>query len=209
MKRSSAERRGGGGAGATRRRGPRRDGTVVREAILTAAREQFGARGYEGATMRAIATAAGVDVALVSYYFGSKAELFVASLQLPVDPGAVIDGLLADGIDDLGARLAERVVAVWDAQSSGGPLIAVLRSVLPQFELLGTFVERQIVARLAAALGGGPEAELRANAVASQLLGLLLARYVLRTEPLASAPPERIAALVGPTLQRYLDGEIG
>lgn len=181
----------------------------MRAAILAAAREQFGARGFEGATMRAIATAAGVDVALVSYYFGSKAELFVASLQLPVDPGAVIDELLADGTADLGARLAERIVAVWDEQATGGPLLDVLRSVLPQFELLGAFLERQIVARLAAALGGGPEAELRANAVASQMLGLLLARYVLRTEPLASAPPEQVAALIGPTLQRYLDGEIG
>lgn len=181
----------------------------MREAILAAARAQFGARGFEGATMRAIAAAAGVDVALVSYYFGSKAELFVASLQLPVDPATVIDDLVADGTADLGARLARRVVAVWDDPATGGPLIAVLRSALPQFELLGTFLERQVVARLAAALGGGAEAELRASAVASQMLGLLAARYVLRTEPLASAAPEQVAALIGPTLQRYLDGDVG
>ncbi|MBB4664220.1 TetR family transcriptional regulator [Conexibacter arvalis] len=198
------------GAGAARagarRRGPRGDG--AREAILAAAREQFAARGLDGATMRAIAAAAGVDVALVSYYFGSKADLFVASLQLPVNPADVIDGLLADGTDGLGERLVTRLIAVWDEPASGGPLADVLRSAAPQFELLRGFLQQQIVARLARALDD-PDAELRATAVASQVLGLLLSRYVLRVEPLASAPPERVVALVGPTLQRYFDGEIG
>jgi AcrR family transcriptional regulator len=188
-----------------RRRGPRRDGIQTREAILDAAREQFAAHGFEGATMRAIARAADVDPALVSYYFGTKSGLFVESLRLPVSPTDAIDALLADGVHDFGARLVTRFLEVWDSPVSGEPVIRVLRSATSQPELMREFIQRQIVPRFAGAIEG-PQAELRATAVASQMLGLALARYVLRIEPIASAPPEQVVALVGPTVQRYLDG---
>jgi AcrR family transcriptional regulator len=188
-----------------KRRGPRQDGVQAREAILDAARRQFAVQGFSGATMRGIAREAGVDAALVSYYFGSKAELFVESLRLPVNPTDAIDALLAEGTDDLGARLLTRFLEVWDNPVSGEPVISVLRSAASQPELMRDFVERQIVPRLAAAIGG-PDAELRATAAATQVLGLAFSRYVLRVEPLASAKPEQIVALIGPTLQRYFDG---
>jgi AcrR family transcriptional regulator len=188
-----------------RKRGPRQDGVQAREAILDAAREQFAAQGFEGATMRAIARAAGVDPALVSYYFGSKSGLFVESLRLPVNPADAIDALLADGTDDLGVRLVTRFLEVWDNPVSGEPIIRVLRSATSQPELMREFLQRQIVPRLAGAIEE-PQAELRATAVASQMLGLAVARYVLRIEPLASAPPNEIVALIGPTVQRYIDG---
>src|ERR671925_1009828 len=89
-----------------RRRGPRQDGGGAREAILDAARGHFAAHGFEGATLRAIARDAGVDPALVSYYFGSKSGLFVESLPLPVNPARAIEAALAEGTDDLGERLA-------------------------------------------------------------------------------------------------------
>ena len=188
-----------------RRRGPRQDGGGAREAILDAARGHFAAHGFEGATLRAIARDAGVDPALVSYYFGSKSGLFVESLRLPVNPGDAIDALLAEGADDLGARLVTRFLQVWDNPVTGDPVIGVLRSASSQPELMREFLERQIVPRFAGAIEG-PDAELRITAVATQMLGLALARYVLRLEPLASAPPEDIVMLIGPTLQRYLDG---
>jgi AcrR family transcriptional regulator len=188
-----------------RKRGPRQDGVQPREAILDAAREQFAALGFEGATMRAIARAADVDPALVSYYFGSKSGLFVESLRLPVNPTDAIEALLADGTDDLGARLVTRFLEVWDDPVSGEPVVRVLRSATSQPELMRDFVHRQIVPLLATAIDG-PQAELRATAVASQMVGLAMARYVLRIEPLATAPPEQVVALIGPTLQRYLDG---
>ena len=188
----------------TRKRGPRQDGVQAREAILDAARRRFAAQGFEGATMRAIARDAGVDPALVSYYFGSKSGLFVESLQLPVNPGDAIDALLAEGTDDLAARLVTRFLQVWDNPVTGGPIISVLRSASSQPELMREFLERQIVRRLSRAIDG-PDSELRANVVATQMLGLAFARYVLRVEPLASAPPEAIVNLVAPALQRYLD----
>jgi AcrR family transcriptional regulator len=189
-----------------RKRGPRQDGVQPREAILDAAREQFAALGFEGATMRAIARAADVDPALVSYYFGSKSGLFVESLRLPVNPTDAIEALLADGTDDLGARLVTRFLEVWDDPVSGEPVVRVLRSATSQPELMRDFVHRQIVPLLATAIDG-PQAELRATAVASQMVGLAMARYVLRIEPLATAPPEQVVALIGPTLQRYLDDD--
>jgi AcrR family transcriptional regulator len=188
-----------------KRRGPRQDGVQAKEAILAAAREQFAEHGYAGATMRAIAAQAGVDVALVSYYFGPKSGLFVESLRLPVSPAAVVEGLLADGTDDLGARLVHRLLQVWDDPATGAPLVGVLRSASGQPELLRDFIESQILARLTPALEG-PDAALRASALASQVLGLVLLRYALRVEPLASAPPADVVALYGPTLQRYVDG---
>jgi AcrR family transcriptional regulator len=188
-----------------KKRGPRQDGVQAREAILAAARRQFGEQGYEGATMRAIAREAGVDPALVAYYFGSKSGLFVESLRLPVNPAEAIEAVLAEGTGDRGERLVTRFLQVWDNPASGEPIISVLRSAASRPELLREFVERQIVPRLASAFGG-PDAELRASAFASQILGLALVRYVLRAEPLASAEPKQVVAMIGPTLQRYIDG---
>lgn len=177
----------------------------AREAILAAARNEFAEHGYGGATLRAIASAAGVDVALVSYYFGSKNELFVASLQLPVNPADAIDQLLAEGTGDLGRRLLTRMLQVWDNPESGGPLISVMRSASAQPGMLREFVEGQVLARLTPALEGA-DAERRAAAVASQVLGLVFGRYVLRLAPLASASPDDLVELFAPTLQRYIDG---
>jgi AcrR family transcriptional regulator len=188
-----------------RKRGPRQDGVQARAAILDAAREQFAAHGFEGARVRAIARAAGVDPALVSYYFSSKSGLFMESLRLPVNPPDAIEALLADGTDDLGVRLVTRFLEVWDDPVTGAQLISVLRSASSQPELMRDFVERQIVPLLAGAIDG-PQAELRATAVAAQMVGLAMSRYVLRVEPIASAPPHEIVTLIGPTVQRYVDG---
>ena len=188
-----------------KRRGPRQDGVEAREAIIDAARRQFAEQGFDGATMRAIAREAGVDPALVSYYFGSKSGLFVESLRLPVNPADAIDAVLAEGTSDLGRRLVTRFLQVWDTPATGEPVISVLRSAASRPEIMREFLERRIVPRFARAIGG-PDAELRATAVASQMLGLAFLRYVLRVEPLASAPQDEVVALIAPTVQRYVDG---
>ncbi len=188
-----------------KRRGPRQGGEEPREAIIDAARRQFAEQGFDGATMRAIAREAGVDPALVSYYFGSKSGLFVESLRLPVNPADAIDAVLAEGTGDLGRRLVTRFLQVWDTPATGEPVISVLRSAASRPEIMREFLERRIVPRFAGALGGA-DAELRATAVASQMLGLAFLRYVLRVEPLASATQDEVVALIAPTVQRYVDG---
>src|SRR4051812_7979645 len=55
--------------------------------ILDAARTEFAARGFDGATIRGIAGAAGVDASLVMQHFGSKGALFNAAVQLPANDG--------------------------------------------------------------------------------------------------------------------------
>jgi AcrR family transcriptional regulator len=187
-----------------KRRGPRQDGIEAREAIIEAARRHFSEQGFDGATMRAIAREAGVDPALVSYYFGSKSGLFVESLRLPVNPVDAVEGVLAEGRHELGRRLVTRFLQVWDNPVSGEPIISVVRSAASRPELMREFVERQIVPRLALAIGGR-DSELRASAIASQMLGLAFARYVLRVEPLASAEPYEVVELIGPTIQRYAE----
>jgi AcrR family transcriptional regulator len=191
---------------AVKKRGPKANPGKARAAILDAARSEFGKRGFDGATLRSIAREAEVDVALVSYYFGSKSELFVASLNLPVNPAVVLPSVLAEGLDGAAARLLGVLLDVWDDPATGAPLIAMMRSVSTQASLLREFIESQLVAAIAEAIEG-PDAELRAGAFTSQVFGLVLERYVLGVEPLASARHEEIVRLIGPTLQRYLDGE--
>lgn len=187
-----------------KQRGPRTDGNAQEE-ILAAARRQFARHGYGGATLRAIAADAGVDVALISYYYGAKSALFVESLKLPVNPADVLSGLLAGPTADLATRLLTQLLAVWDNPATGGPLIDVLRSATTQADVLREFIERELLARLATAIDA-PDAALRAAAAVSLIFGFIFARYVLRIEPLASASHEELVTLVAPSLQRYLTG---
>ena len=184
-----------------RRPGP----SGTREAILAAARAGFAARGYDATSVRAVAREAGVDPALVHHFFGTKEELFVAAMQLPVDPAAVVRGLLAEGVEDLGPRVVRILLAVWDTDEAT-PLFALLRSAVAQERaaaMLREFLTGAVLTPLAAALDVD-RPRLRASLAASQLMGLAVARYLIRIEPLASAPAEEVAAAVGPVLQRYL-----
>jgi AcrR family transcriptional regulator len=194
--------------GSDGRRGPKGDPGQARAAILSAARSEFGRRGYEGATMRAIAAAAEVDVALVGYYFGTKSDLFVASLELPVNPADVLAEILAQDMDDAAERLLAVLLKVWDQPVTGAPLIAMLRSLATQAAVLREFIGRHLISPLAAAIPG-PASELRAAAFTSQILGLVLERYVLEIEPLASATHEQLIVLMAPSLQRHLDAPTG
>jgi AcrR family transcriptional regulator len=196
----------------SRREGPgRRPGTSTsREEILDAARTRFARQGYDGTTVREVAADAGVDAALVHYFFGPKTSLFAAAMALPVNPADVLAGLLAGGVQDLGDRLARTVPAVWDDPETGGPLVALVRSAAGNEDaatMLREFAGREVLGQMADALDD-PQAELRAALVVSQILGFAMVRHVLRVEPLASADHETLANALGPTLQRYLTGEL-
>lgn len=194
---------------ASRRTGRRPGDARTRDQILAAARESFGANGYDATTMRGVATAAGVDAALVHYFFGTKDGLFAAVMKVPVSPSQVAEEVLAGGVDGLGDRLARRFLEVWDDPETGPPLVGLIRGAAshqPSADQLREFVGREILGRIAATLGR-PDAALRANLCGAQLMGTALLRYVLRVEPIASAEREAIAAWLGPTLQRYLTGD--
>lgn len=194
----------------SRGRGRPPAGTDTRPAILDAARTQFAEQGYDGVSVRSIAKAADVDPALVHHHFGTKEQLFVAAMQLPVDPGEIVRTLLAGDPDELGERIVRTFLTVWD--SAGGETLAgLVRSAVSHeasTQMLQEFVAHRILGPVAKALGQR-DAKLRATLAASQLLGLGLTRYILRLEPLASAPPDRVVAAVAPSVQRYLTGELG
>jgi len=163
--------------------------------------------GYERATVRAIAGDAGVDVAMVYYFFGSKEGLFTASaLTGPEHPLHQLATLLDDGPDHIGPRLVHRFLEHWDEGGGFEPFLAVWRSaaIQPQArKVLHDTLAGPVAKRIAAEFGVA-DAELRVELVASHLAGLAFARYQLKLEPIASTTIENVVAWVGPTVQRYL-----
>ena len=193
----------------TARTGRRPGGGDSRADILAAARASFAERGYDATSLRGVARAASVDPALVHRFFGSKPALFAASMDLPEDPGALLRGLLADGLDGVGERIVLTFVGVWDSQPAQERLVALLRAGIAGAEsadVLRGFLTDAVLGPLATATGRA-DGPLRASLAASQLVGLAVARYLLRLDPLASTPPAEVARALGPTLQRYLTAD--
>lgn len=190
-----------------RRPGP----TRTRGAILDAARSAFAARGYDAVSVRAVAREAGVDPALVHRFFGSKERLFVAAMELPVAPSALVAALLADGVDGLGERLIRTLLALWDSPGGFAPFLALVRGAAGSeaaATMLREFLTREVLGRIAA-VAAPDRPELRASLAGSQIVGLAMARYIVRVAALADADPDEIVAAVGPTIQRYLTGPLG
>jgi AcrR family transcriptional regulator len=194
----------------TPRTGRRPGESSTRQDILDAARRLFSERGYQGATMRAIATKAGVDAALVVHFFGTKRALLAEAIEWPFDPEVEMPKLLVDGRRHVGTNLVRLFVKTWDDEGSRNPILILLSAATtePQAaEMLRRFMTTRLYAPLMDRLRPS-EPELRSDLVLSQLLGLGLVRYVLRLEPLASAAPEQVVGWVAPAVQRYLTGRI-
>ncbi len=189
-----------------RRRGRRPAGEDTRGAILSAALSEFAVRGYDGTTLRGIARAAGVDARLVHHYFDGKEDVFVAAMELPARPQDIVPLIVGPGLDGVGERLVRFFFEVWDTPSGRERIVALLASVVssPQgAALIREFLARELFGRIATALKLD-DAQLRAGLVASQMVGVALARYVVLLEPLASADVEELVPHLAPTIQRYL-----
>jgi AcrR family transcriptional regulator len=183
----------------------------TREAVLAAARAAFAEKGYDGATIRGIAAAAGVDPALVHHYFGNKDKLFLAAVEAPADPEDLLPEVLAGGPEDLGRNLLRMFLRVWDGPARPAGLALVRSAVGSEWtaKLLREFLVARVLRRVVGTLDL-PQAErdARGALVGSQLIGLVMARYVLKLEPIASAPAAELVEAVAPTLQRYLTGDV-
>ena len=193
-----------------RGRGRRPGGPDTRGQILAAARRSFADKGFGRTTIRAVAGDAGVDPALVHHYFGSKDDLFLAALEIPFDPRSLVPAVFDEGVAGAGERLVRLFLSVWDDPHTRLPLIALVRSSLAQEapeSLLQQGILRMVLAPLRDALPPG-EADRRVQLVVSQMAGLVLTRYLLALEPLASMPAEELVAWVAPNVQRYLDGPL-
>ena len=145
------------------------------------------------------------------HYFGSKDKLFLAAVEAPANPADLLPEVLAGGRDDLGENIVRLLLRVWDGPMRPAALALVRSAVTNEWtaRLLREFLVTQVLRRVVGTLGlPTAEREARGSLAASQLIGLVMARYVLRVEPLASASPESIVAAIGPTVQRYLTGDI-
>jgi AcrR family transcriptional regulator len=193
------------------RTGRRPGNQDTRQAILAAAKQAFAERGYDKASIRQIATSAGVDPALVHHYFGTKDQLFLAMMEMPIDPAEILPKIVIGGPDGIGERMVRAFLTVWDSPA-GISAAALLRSALSHdwsARMLREFVISQVLGRIVRSLDLDPkEAPMRTALTASQMVGLAMARYILKIEPLASAPREKLAAAIGPTVQRYLTGPL-
>ena len=193
-----------------RPRGRRPAGNDTRGAIVAAARAEFAQRGYEAASMRSVARRAGVDPALVRHYFPDRGELFAVSvLPVAAHPDDIAERVVAGGLPGLGERLLTEVLTLWSPDEGEGfrAAVGLLTGSVDRPQALLAYLGRTVFERIGRLLPPD-EAALRTNLLASQMMGLLMVRFVVRLEPLASMPVARLAAVVGPTLDRYLSAPL-
>lgn len=194
-----------------RRRGRRPRGEDTRQAILTSARELFLSQGYDHVSLRAVARRAAVDPALVHHYFDGKPALFVASLiASDVNPLPALRGLRSAEPDQRGEHVVRTFLEVWDGPETHAAFVSLMQVAMSPddgIRPLREFVIAEIFSRLPMPEDAGADAGLRGQLVASQLLGMAVARYVVGLPDIAEATHDQLAAWVGPTIQRYLDGQ--
>jgi AcrR family transcriptional regulator len=196
--------------GRKRRPGRPAGNSDTRERILASARDLFARNGIGNTSIRAVATAAGVDSALVHHYFGTKEKLFAAAVRIPIDPMDIIGPLREVPVEELGQKIPSLLLPLWDSELGAG-FIATLRSILAGSEvsLFRSFIEDVIAVEVGTRVDNPPGSGIiRIQFVASQLVGVLTARYIIQLEPFASLPAEQVAQTIAPNLQRYLTGDL-
>ena len=192
-------------------RGRRPGGVDTRQAIVEAARVDFAEQGYDGTSLRGIARRAEVDPALVHHYFGGKPQLFAAVMDIPADPAALISAVVSGPRDQVGESLVRTFLAVWDSEAGRQRFQALVRAAVTHEDatrMLREFLTREVFGRVVRELShdGEPshELEVRAGLAASQMIGLAMMRYIVEFPAVVDATHDELAALVGPTIQRYL-----
>ena len=182
----------------------------TRVSIENAARRQFAELGYDRTSMRQVAREAGVDPTLVSHFYGSKQQLFVSVVGFPFRPADVLPRLLEGDPDELGLRLAQFVLGVFESEQSRGQVIGIVRSAASEPEasrIVRELLTREVLTPLAEGIGVA-DAEFRAGLLGSQVVGMVMARYIVAIEPLASRDAADVALAIAPNLQHYLTGDL-
>jgi AcrR family transcriptional regulator len=190
----------------SRRTGRRPGPNATRDAIVRAAQRQFAELGYDRTSLRSIASEAGVDPALLIRFYESKQQLFLHLYEFPFDMATVLPGLVAGQREEIGERLAHFIVGLLETEDGQARMTGIVRAAATEpaaAHLIRERLSREVFAPLAANLGAD-NAELRVNLVGSQIVGLIMARYVIAVQPLATLSGDDVCALIAPTLQRYL-----
>lgn len=182
----------------------------TRDRILASARELFSRNGIGNTSIRSIASGAGVDSALVHHYFGTKEQLFAAAINVPFDPNNILVPLRTVPVEELGRTLPSLILAMWDSEVGVG-LIATLRSAIAgeQIGIFRSFLRDVVVTEIAKRVDDpAGTGVLRAEFVASQILGIAMARHIFALEPMASMSVPHVVDIIAPNLQRYLTGDL-
>lgn len=179
----------------------KRSSVETKAVILSAARERFGATGFQATTIRAVAADAGIDPSMVMRYFGNKDQLFAAAAEFDLK----LPDFAAADRSQLGASLIRHFLKRWEEDDA---LVILLRSSATNAEaaqrmreIFGTQLQPLVAARVPAG-----DAATRAGLIATQVLGLALCRFVLRLPPVVEISHDEVVEWLGPTIQRYLDG---
>ena len=194
----------------TRRTGRRPGKTETRDVILRIAQSRFRDAGYGAVSLRAIAREADVDPSLITHFFGSKAGLFVAAFELPLDPAEVVARTLAGPAARAGRCVIEIFLECWREEAGRNQILMLLDQATsdPQAaSLLHEFLIEDMLMPLVDALGGDMP-RVRAGLVSAQLTGIGLSRYRYGLVSPSEVDDERLIDAVAPTLQRYLTGSL-
>jgi len=184
--------------------------TATKEQIIIAAQTFFAKISYDKTTIRDIAKQAKVDPALVMHYFGTKQELFIAAMTPPQKVPQKIAKALQGDTEMLGLRLATLFVGFLENKTTNHIVVGVLRAVIhvPEAASLLKSILVSPILTVFKSSGKLDHPELRATLVQTQLVGLVITRYILKIEPMASLPPDDLITYLAPTLQRYLTGDL-
>jgi AcrR family transcriptional regulator len=161
--------------------------------ILDAASQRFLTAGYERTTIRAVASAAGVDAGLVMHYFGSKQELFRRVIEAVPTPEA--SGASGQAAEQILASLADRLVSEPTAS------LALLRSMLtsPEAATAASAAIARYQAHITQAIPAD-DASLRAAVISAITLGIIVSRHLIKSDELATADPAQVISLLRPGL---------
>ena len=176
---------------------------------MDAATAQFAEHGFQAATIRGIAAAAGVDTALIRHYYGSKDDLFAATLQFAPEALSRVVAAATGDHDHLGQRVVAAYVELWEDPTTAAPLHAAVRTAVSSTggaALMQEFIQTRMLPVFRPVLDD--RAALRVTLASSHMLGTAISRYVLRIEPLAGLDREELIATLAPAIQHYLTGDL-
>ncbi|WP_276822088.1 TetR family transcriptional regulator [Mycolicibacterium mageritense] len=180
----------------------------TRDAILSAAKRLLAEQGYEAMTIRAVAGEVGVDPSMVMRYYGNKAGLFSAAVEtdlllekVPLKPRA-----------QLGVALTRHFLSRWEGDLSDDALALLLRSAVTNSEAadrMRHIFNSQVTTFVRTCVDDETDAQRRAGLIGSQLMGLALARFVLKLPPVVAMDVDDLVDSVAPVLQHYLTQDLG
>ncbi|MFF6994955.1 TetR family transcriptional regulator [Streptomyces sp. NPDC008313] len=196
------------------RGGGRRPGqTSTKEQILDAALELFAAKGYAGTTMRGIAQQAQVDPALIHHFFSNKEGVFRDAIASRLDVSTLFDSLTdtdpGTPLERPGEQVARTFLSFWEDETTRPAMVAIYRTGLSD-EATSKRFRDQIEDGFAACVRRiAPEGTDRTPAfsslVSAQLAGLVMLRYVLQVEPLASLDFEELVEWFVPAVEVHFE----